>query len=310
MTDISLKECLRDFLKSRQASNRGARTIEWYEQQVGCWVDFIQSKNLSEGAEIFDPDLFEDFLLSERERAALSDSGVHARFRAARTFFNWLHKRERRRLRTTVLDWDPPTSLIEPPREPITKPRVANEASVDRLLASIRKLRWVDLRDRCVLESLRSCGLRVSEACNLLVTDVDVTAGFVFVRAGKGEKDRYVPFGDRFTGAFLEYQFNRPPTTCVHLFVSANGHNRVIDRQMNDNGVRQMIRRRCAEAGIEYFNPHSVRHLYAIDALNRGMKADALSMAMGHSSVSFTLRRYAKWQKSGLRDEYDSSIRR
>jgi len=307
---MNLKNELKSFIKSRQASNRGDRTLSWYEQQVGCWVNFIESNNITDLADIFDPDRFEDYLLHERSRAALSDSGVHARFRAARTFFNWLHKRERRRLRATTLEWEPPTSLIEPPKEPVVAPRVANETSVDRLLASIKKLRWIDLRDRCLIEALRSCGLRVTEACNLLVGDIDITAGFVFVRAGKGEKDRFVPFGDRFTSAFLEYQFNRPPTTCMNLFVSANGHNRVIHKPLNDNAVRQMIRRRCKEATIDYFNPHSVRHLYAIDALNRGMKADALSMAMGHSSVSFTLRRYAKWQKSGLREEYDNSVKR
>lgn len=307
---MHLRTELDNFLRSRQASNRGERTVDWYKQQILCWVDYLERIGISSEAEVMDPDRFEDYLLYERERAGLSDSGVHARFRSVRTFLNWLHKRERRRLRRSALDWDPPTSLIEPPKEPITKPRVANETSVDRLIASIKKQCWVDLRDRCVIEALRSCGLRVSEACNLLVCDVDLTEKFVLVRAGKGEKDRFVPFGDRFTSAFLEYQFNRPPTTCVNLFVSANGHNRAIHTPLNDNSTRQMIRRRCAAAGIEYFNPHSVRHLYAIDALNRGMKADALSMAMGHSSVSFTLKRYARWQKSGLREEYDNSVKR
>jgi len=295
------------FLKSRAASNRGDRTIEWYGQQVGCWLNFIEANPT---ADPFDPDLFEVYLLSERNRAQLSDSGVHARFRAARAFLNWLHKRERRRQRKTVLDWEPPTSIIDQPREPINAPRVANAISLDRLLNSIRKRTWLDLRDRCLLEALRSCGLRVSEACNLLVGDVDPNTRFVFVRAGKGEKDRYVPFGDRFESAFWEYRFNRPLTDCDNLFIAANTHGRGKADPMNDNSVRQMIRRRCQSAKVDYFNPHSVRHLYAIDALNNGMEPSALSMAMGHSSVSFTLKRYAKWQKSGLRTEYDNAVKR
>ncbi len=307
---MNLRTELENFIKSRLASNRGQRTVDWYVQQVGCWLDFLELKNLSGVAEVFDPDYFEDYLLHERERAHLSDAGVHARFRAARAFFNWLHKRERRRQRKSSLDWDPPTELIEPPKEPTIAPRVASSTSVDRVLAGIRKATWADLRDRCLLEALRSCGLRVTEACNLLVSDVDVEGGFVFVRAGKGEKDRFVPFGDAFTLAFMELQFNRPAVELPNLFVSASSYNKPINRLLTDNAVRQMIHRRCKQANIEYFNPHSVRHLYAIDALNRGMKIDALSMAMGHSSVSFTLRRYAKWKKSGLREEYDNSVNR
>ena len=307
---MHLRTELDNFLRSRQASNRGERTIDWYRQQITCWLDYLDQMGYESDDDLFDPDHFEQYLLYERKYAELSDAGVHARFRSARTFLNWLHKREKRRQRKSMLDWDPPTSLIEPPKEPVTAPKVATETDVDRFIASIKKNSWVDLRDRCFIEALRSCGLRVSEACNLLVVDIDVTDKFVFVRAGKGDKDRYVPFGDRFTSAFLEYQFNRPLTTLQNLFITANGHGQPVQRRLGDNAVRQMIRRRCPAAGISYFNPHSVRHLYAIDALNRGMKADALSMAMGHSSVNFTLRRYAKWQKSGLREEYDNSVKR
>lgn len=306
---MNLRSELENFLQSRRASNRGKRTLEWYEQQISRWLNWLDDEQVG-GVDVFDPDLFEEFLNDDRERFNLSDHGVHARFRAARAFLNWLHKRERRRLRKTVLDWDPPTSLIDPPKEATSAPRVARDSDIDRLMAGIRKRSWVDLRDRCLIEALRSCGLRISEACNLLVSDVDISEKFVFVRAGKGQKDRHVPFGERFLSAFFEYRFNRPNVETAHLFIETNRHHKGKAIFLNDNAARQMIRRRCKQVGIDYFNPHSVRHLYAIDALNRGMKADALSIAMGHSSVSFTLRRYAKWQKSGLRNEYDTHLNR
>ena len=73
----------------------------------------------------------------------------------------------------------------------------------------------------------------------------------------KGDKDRIVPFDEAFKKVFTAFVFNRPAHAGQWLLLGANGHRQPVG-QMTTNAVRQAIRRRCKEARVDYFNPHSV----------------------------------------------------
>ena len=144
---------------------------------------------------------------------------------------------------------------------------------------------------------------------------MDANRQQVTVRAGKGGKGRLVPCGHDLGPMVLQYLVHRPPTndgqTIVGnpLFVSNNGIGG-IRAALTDNGVRQMLQRRCKDAAMPYANPHRFRHGYAMLFLNNGMDLSAVSKTMGHSSEQLTSKIYAHWLPEGIRREYADVRRR
>lgn len=294
-----LQDRLDKFLRAKgKIAKRSPRTLDWYERQLRPWFAWL-SANTTGPDDWLDPDFLELYLEEEGERDVL-DSTVFARFKAIRAFLNWQKRRR-------MIAGDLPTDLIEQPSTgKDRRPRVADIADVDAVIrvAWQSAAHWLDYRDVLLVQVMRSTGLRALELVSLRTWHVDTRDGFVYVEAGKGDKDRIVPFDDAFKKTFTAYLFNRPAYRGEHLFLAANGHRQPIG-PMTTNAVRQAIRRRCKAAGVGYFNPHSVRHAFAIDRLNNGMQLSAVSAAMGHTSPAFTARVYARWVKAGLRREYD-----
>lgn len=301
----ALQARLEKFLRAKEKiARRSPRTIDWYQQQLTHWIAWLEA-NTSQPDDWLDPDLLELYLEEEGERDIL-ESTVFARYKAIRAWLNWLKRRK-------VIRGDLPTELMESPADGSgRRPRVADIADVDAVIRTAwqaRQKHWLDYRDALLIQTMRSTGLRVEELTNLRTWHVDTRDGFVYVEAGKGNKDRIVPFDEAFKRAFTAYLFNRPSYRGGDwLFLGSDGHRRPIG-QITTNAIRQVIRRRCKDAGVDYFNPHSIRHAFAIDRLNNGMQLSALSAALGHTSVAFTARVYAKWVKSGLRREYDNASR-
>ena len=305
---IQIADFLELFLNSRRRRRRrddensgSSRTADWYRQQLGVWFDWLEENQ----ADPLGADELDAFLLDQADEN-LSDSTIHARYRSIRAFLRFLSKRRKIAVRMDDL----PTALIEAPEIAETKPRVADPVDVQRVIDSLTPaLTWLDYRDKCMIELMRSTGLRVMECVNLRIGHVNVTEGYVFVQGGKGLKDRVVPFGKNFSTAFTGYLFNRPAIASDLLFLGADTHAQGIGA-MTENSVRQMIRRRCEVAQVGYFNPHSVRHMFSVQSLNAGLQLSALSAMLGHSSVAFTAKVYARWIFSGLRRQYDENVER
>lgn len=283
------------FLRSRRSAGRSERTVDWYQQQLGVWLAWLDEQK----ADPLSADDLDLFILEERDKA-LSDATIHARYRSIRAFLNWMRKRKKIKCAFEDL----PTSVIDAPKQAEKKPRTAAPADVRKIIDSILDITWCDLRDRCVLELLRATGVRVEEACEIQIADVDTVEMLLFVREGKGSKARVCPFDAAFVRAFLAYRFNRPVITSDRLFVSSDFHLQPVG-ELSTNAVRQMLRRRCADAAITYINPHSIRHMAAIKWLNDGVQLSAVSTILGHSSPSFTAKVYAKWLPEGLKREYN-----
>lgn len=293
---MEIRSVLAAFLRSKRAANKAARTVSWYEWQINNWLRFVEAS----GEPFYSPECLEAFLAHERARG-LADRTIEDSFRALAVFFNWIEKRK-----PEILDsHEPPTRIVERPRVGVKRPRQASYIAVCRLIGSIKPNDWFDCRDKALVQLLLSTGLRVEEAIGLKKHHVDLTDRFVFVESGKGDKDRIVPFDRDFLDAFMLYIYNRPVVVDDHLFLGADNLRRPEDKGITTNAVRKMIRRRCEKAGLSYINPHSIRHLFATKALNDGVPLSAVSTMLGHSSVAFTAKVYAKWIKRGLRREYD-----
>ncbi len=160
-----------------------------------------------------------------------------------------------------------------------------------------------------LFEVIYGAGLRVSEACNLDVGDVeaDGAGAIVRVRQGKGRKDRIVPIGSKAreaTDAYLQRRVDRlastPAADRQALFLSARG------RRLGPRAVRRLLARRELASGTPRVSPHALRHSFATHLLGEGADLRAIQEMLGHASLR-TTQRYAHVDIDHLMAVYDKS---
>lgn len=297
---------LERFLLSRKAANRAENTLISYRYHIQTYIDWLACPEQN-GIDISLPETIEAFLVHQQE-AGFSPFTIVGRFRSLRAWYNFLVKRVKAFPETPFID------LVEPEVPDEVRPHVHLQ-QFQRLMDSMRPQTWIDYRDKCIVYLLYWCGLRISELVDLKQTSIDVTNQTVTVRSGKGRKGRIVPIGADLGPMLRAYLMRRPHTRDGltipgnPLFVSSTGAGDARGA-ITANGVRQMLRRRCAEARIEYLNPHQFRHGYAMLFLNNGMDLSAVSKTLGHASEQFTARVYAHWLPEGIRREYQAVRRK
>jgi integrase/recombinase XerC len=162
--------------------------------------------------------------------------------------------------------------------------------------------------ERALFEVIYGAGLRVSEACQLDVGDVeaDGAGGFVRVRQGKGRKDRIVPIGSKARQALEVYGQHRAERlsgaapSLQALFLSARG------RRMGPRAVRRLLARRELATGTPRVSPHALRHSFATHLLGEGADLRSIQEMLGHASLR-TTQRYAHVDIDHLMAVYDKS---
>jgi len=142
------------------------------------------------------------------------------------------------------------------------------------------------LKHRLILAMLYGCGLRQFELINLRLQDIDLDRRMVYVRNGKGGRDRYIPLGNHLTEGLRDYIEVDPPY--IWLF---NG--RTIDgrlQQISKARVRSVIRDATTKAGIiKHVTSHVLRHTFATHLMEMGMDIMTLKELMGHRDIRATL---------------------
>jgi len=143
---------------------------------------------------------------------------------------------------------------------------------------------WQHLRDRALLETLYSTGIRVSELVGMNRDDLDEISGTAVVR-GKGKKERLCPIGQTAIEAVRAYLAKRPRTVRAPaaLFISQKG-TRLTVRQV-DRLIAGYVRQAQLPASI---SPHSLRHSFATHLLDRGADLRSVQELLGHASLSTT----------------------
>mgnify|MGYP001483993870 CR=1 FL=1 len=296
---MRIEDALQQFVMAGQGTRWGsARTAEWYQHQVERYFVWVQT----EGAQAawLQATTIERFLAAERMRG-LSPYTLRARYVALDAFFGYLVKRE------LLGEHSNPMVNIDRPKLPKDRrPKNVELAEFRRLLEAVELASWIGLRDRVILQLLFFSGLRVSELIGLRAADV-TSDGLVFVRSGKGNKDRMVPCLPGLRTDMLAYLFSRPAYDGPELFLANDGAGG-LRGPLTTEGVRQMLRRRCKKLGIRVLNPHAFRHGAAMTLLNEGLEMSAVSTVLGHSSVKVTEQFYARWQVEKLQEQYNKVV--
>lgn len=181
-----------------------------------------------------------------------------------------------------------PTEQLDAPRLGRKLPDTLDILDIDRLIEAIDLSKPEGERNRAIIETLYSCGLRVSECVNLKISDLHLKAGFVKV-VGKGNKERIVPAGSVVKKRLEEYISK----SRVHVQVKANDADIVF---LNRRGGRLsrvmvfiMIKELAQRIGLnKRISPHTFRHSFATSLVEGGADLRAVQEMLGHESITTT----------------------
>lgn len=246
---------------------------------------------------------FRDHEISRERRwrrpGPLSARTVLHAVKALRSFFRYLVRRG-----DVLLD---PTLDLKGPRVPKTLPRnIPTSRQMKRLLQAPDATTALGKRDRAILELLYSTGLRNAELCGLQVGDVDLQSRTVFVRHGKGDKERLVPLGKKaveaitaYVGVYGELSAGRSLGPELPLFLTKAG------ARVEAHVLEKQLRRYVKLARLDpSTTPHSLRHACATHLLKGGADIRQIQSLLGHSSLEAT-QIYTKVETSDLRAMLD-----
>ncbi len=268
----------------RVAFERGlaANTREAYEDDLLAFVTFLErgpsGKALTFGE--VTRDHIASFLARQRADGRRA-STLARRLVAIKEFFGFLAVEG-------VIREDV-AAVMAAPRKGRVLPRTLPEGLVGRLLESVCGVSPQDLRDRSLLELLYACGLRVSEAVGMRLTDVRLDEGVVRV-SGKGGRQRVVPLGGQARVWLLRYLAQGRPVFAARavagedaLFLTRLG------QPFTRQGVFVMLRKRASAAlpGAD-ISPHVMRHCFATHLLAHGAQVRAIQEMLGHADIATT----------------------
>lgn len=183
---------------------------------------------------------------------------------------------------------DNPTNLIETPKTGRKLPDTLSLEEIDCLISTIDLSHPQGERNRAILETLYSCGLRVSELVSLQLSDLFFNEGFIRV-LGKGDKHRFVPIGyepQKILEHYIQSIRCHVPIQEGHqdiLFLNRRG--KKLTRVM----IFSFLKKLTAEANIgKKISPHTFRHSFATHLLERGADLRAIQQMLGHESITTT----------------------
>lgn len=166
------------------------------------------------------------------------------------------------------------------PKVPRKLPDILSLEEVRRLLGAIESL-----MHRAVLMTTYGAGMRISEACSLLTTDIDSERGVIHIRDGKRGRDRYVMLGTVLLAALREYWKLYRPTPPILFPGSRPG------TCVSHAAVRNALREAKSKAGItKRVTPHTLRHAFATHLLEDGADIRTIQQLLGHGSIRSTAR--------------------
>ncbi len=181
-----------------------------------------------------------------------------------------------------------PTQLIDIPRLKRALPEVLSYDEIEAMIAKIDHSKADGQRNRAIIETMYSCGLRVSEAVNLSFSWMYLDVGFIRV-IGKGNKERLVPIGSeaiKYIGLYLSHTRNKIPVTKGNEdIVFLNRRGAKLSRVM----IFMIIKDLAKKAGIsKNISPHTLRHSFATHLVEGGADLRAVQDMLGHESITTT----------------------
>lgn len=267
-----------------------ANSIDNYTRDVKKLLLFLEDNSFSISPTKISSDTIQQFIydaaksINARSQARLI-SGL-------RSFFDYLIFEN---YRTTN-----PTDLIESPKLGRKLPDTLAIEDIDNIISSIDLSKPQGERNRTILETLYSCGLRVTELTTLQISDLFFDEGFIRV-IGKGDKQRFVPINHQ-TQKYITFYINDIRS---HIKVQKGFEDTVFlnrrGKQLTRNMIFMIVKDLAVKSGIQKnISPHTFRHSFATHLLENGADLRAIQQMLGHESIT-TTEIYMHLDKSHLR---------
>ena len=180
-----------------------------------------------------------------------------------------------------------PCEKIETPKFVKSIPSSLSENEVEKLLDAPDENTFIGIRDKTMIETLYSCGLRISELVDLEIIHVNLRQGVIRV-LGKGQKERLVPMGQKLINLigiyFSKLEENKIKNSSNFLFLSQRG------KKITRQAFWHRIKIYATKAGLDNnkISPHILRHAFATHLLNNGADLRVVQLLLGHSDLNTT----------------------
>jgi integrase/recombinase XerD len=255
-----------------------ANSIEAYLRDIGKLRQYLENQQIESDPDELSHEQLSAFLVW------ISALGLSARSQARmlsglKAFYHYLLIEE-------LVEKDP-TALLEGPKLGRKLPEVLSVAEIDHLLSKIDLSKAEGPRNKAMLETLYSCGLRVSELLGLKISNIYRAEGFIRI-IGKGDKERLVPVSQR---ALKEIDLYLPDRNALNIQIESedilflNRRGKMLSRVM----VFTIIKDLAKAAGIhKTISPHTFRHSFATHLVEGGADLRAVQEMLGHESITTT----------------------
>lgn len=276
------------YLEWLRVHNYAQPTLENREVYLGYFVAWCTERGLTQPREITKPILERYqralYYLRKPNGQPLTFRGQHARLVPIRGFFRWL-------TRQNYLLYNPASELELPRLERRLPKHVLTVGEVEQVMRQVDLDEPMGVRDRAILETLYSTGMRRRELIGLALFDLDRERGTVMIRLGKGKKDRMIPIGERALAWIDRYQdearpalvVGRDPVVLATLFLTHLGE------PFTPNRLTQLVRGYIQAADIgKTGSCHLFRHTMATLMLENGADIRYIQVMLGHAELSTT----------------------
>ncbi|MDA8951653.1 site-specific tyrosine recombinase XerD [Flavobacteriaceae bacterium] len=255
-----------------------SHTIQNYIRDVKKLISFIDKKKITSTPIEIKEDLIQQFIyeiakkISPRSQARII-SGL-------RSYFDYLIFENYRESN--------PTDLIETPKIGVKLPDTLSEQEINSLISAIDLSKEEGERNRAMLETIYSCGLRVSELIDLKISDLFFDEGFIKI-VGKGNKERFVPIHSSAQNYIMLYMNE----IRSHLSIKKGFEDTLFLNRRGKSLSRQMIFMILKALAIKInlnkkISPHTFRHSFATHLLKNGADLRAIQQMLGHESITTT----------------------
>ncbi len=273
--DHSLKD-YKHYLKLERGLS--INSINSYSLDIEKLILFLENNNYTVSPISIDKEIIQEFIYSiSKQVNARSQSRIIS---GLRSFFNYLVFEDYRSTN--------PMDLIESPKIGRKLPDTLSTKEIDELIAAIDLSKPEGERNRAIIETLYSCGLRVSELTTLKLSDLFFEEGFVKV-TGKGNKQRFVPIGSNTIKYINIYKDEiRSHLEIKNAFKDTLFLNRR-GKQLSRAMIFTIVKQLAEKIGIKKsISPHTFRHSFATHLLENGADLRSIQMMLGHESITTT----------------------
>ena len=276
----------------RVERNVSSHTIDAYKRDLKQYLEHLDSKGIKSLHDISSEHI-RDYV-RKLNNTGLAAKSIARIISSIRSYHNFLSSEK-------IIKENPALNL-DSPKIPKKLPEVLSEKEISNIIEAIEDSYQFAKRDKAIIEMLYSCGIRVTELCDLETSNLFFDDDLIRVM-GKGSKERLLPIGGRAKRFLNDYLVNTrhkliKKTSSSSVFVSRNG--KPLTRAMINN----ILKKWCLVSGItKSVSPHTLRHSFATHLLEGGADLRFVQALLGHSDIS-TTQIYTHLDKHHLKEIY------